>query len=135
MTALHWVTFNEDHETAKLLLSNGARFIFNKRKQTPVDIAGFCRLAPMIDLFIENLITQLLPKFPQYHAMHKLLDKCGDPNFDAGEVDDMDFKSGNNQIAPQSELRANLANMDGGMPKFDPKTNFKIMTMAVVKKR
>ena len=52
MTPLHWATFNDDIQTAQLLLNYGARLSFNNRNQTPIDIAGFCRLTAMVELFI-----------------------------------------------------------------------------------
>jgi ankyrin repeat protein len=75
MTPLHWTTFNEDVETSRLLLRRGAKYRFNKKDQTPVDIAGFCRLKSMVNLFTEELALWYRTQVPQYHVMHRMLDK------------------------------------------------------------
>lgn len=51
MTPLHWAAYNEDVDTVKFLMENGALLLFNKSKNSPVDIAGFCNIEPVINYF------------------------------------------------------------------------------------
>lgn len=78
MTPLHWLAFNDDRVCAKFLLDFNAKQQFNDKKNSPVDIAGFSRLPEMIDLFIEDLHAKIRPKYPAFHYIHRVLEKCED---------------------------------------------------------
>jgi ankyrin repeat protein len=88
MTSLHWAVYNHDELTVKYLLERGAKQIQNKSNHTPVDVAGFCRIVPLIDMFIEYLHTKIRPRFPQYNYLHTLLGQVGsNPNVNS-QIDD-----------------------------------------------
>lgn len=107
MTPLHWAVYNQDRETAKFLLDHGAQLKRNKTDHTPVDVAGFCRLVPMVDLFIEDLHMKLRPRYPQYHYMHELLDKCSENPDAADQVNDLLKQVKNDQVQPVGEFNNN----------------------------
>lgn len=82
MTALHWLAFNEDVECTKFLLENKARQQYNDKNNSPVDVAGFSRIPQILDLFIEDLHSKIRPKYPEFHYIHRVLERCADGNED-----------------------------------------------------
>jgi hypothetical protein len=45
---------------------------------SPVDVAGFSRIPQILDLFIDDLYSKIRPNFPEYHYIHRVLEKCVD---------------------------------------------------------
>ena len=54
MTALHWAAYNNDPESVRMLLEQGALSNLNSQNLTPVDIAARCDNWDVVTVFIND---------------------------------------------------------------------------------
>jgi len=75
MTPLHWAVYNEDIDTIKYLVDNGATQKFNTEGMSPVDVAGYCDTPKLVKYFYNDLRKKIKPLLPEYLKLHKMLDQ------------------------------------------------------------
>ena len=55
MTPLHWTVFNDDIETVKYLMENGAYQTLSIEVMSPVDVAGYCDTPKLVKYLYDDL--------------------------------------------------------------------------------